>query len=333
MIPVKKAAVAEESEKSMKKKLKEKKEKTSKRTLQRMKMHWQIYLLIIPAIAWYILFAYVPMSGLLLAFKSYKAKLGILGSPWTGLSNFKMVFRDPAFMNAVFRTFQINILKLLITFPFPILLAVLFNEVRLNKSKKALQTIFTFPHFLSWIIVAGIMQNLLSSSGVVNSLLNQLFGVKVNFLANQKLFQPMLYATEIWKSAGYSAIIYMSAIAGIDQEQYEAAEIDGASRFQRIIHITIPSILPTISIMFILATGNLMSGGFDQIFNLANAVTKPVAETIDVYIYRITFQQTPSFGFSTAVSLFRSVVNLSLLLISNFVSKKLTGTNLIGSSS
>ena len=303
----------------------------SAKLLIEIKKHWQVYLLIFPAILWYVLFAYVPMTGLQLAFKSFKAKQGIWGSPWAGLDNFRMVFRDAAFTRSVLKTFEINFFKLLITFPFPIILAVIFSEVRIGKSKKVIQTIFTFPHFLSWIIVAGIMQNAFASDGIINGILYSMTGNRVNFLANQKLFIPMLYVTDIWKSAGYSAIIYMSAISGIDQEQYEAAEIDGASRMQRITHILIPSILPTVSIMFILATGSLMSGGFDQIFNLANSVTRPVAETIDVYIYRITFQLTPSFGYSTAVSLFRSVINLSLVLLSNFVSKKLTGTGLVGS--
>ena len=296
-----------------------------------MKRHWQIYVLVLPALVWYILFAYYPMAGLVLAFKTYMPRQGLFGSPWAGLGNFELVFRDPAFMRSIVTTFEINFVKLLITFPFPVLLAVLFNEVRLKRSKKIIQTVYTFPYFLSWIVVAAILQNLLSSGGIVNTALDTLFGVKVNFLGNAALFRPILYLSEIWKNAGYSAIIYMSAIAGIDQEQYEAAEVDGANRFQRILHITVPSILPTISIMFILATGNLLSGGFDQIFNLANAATKSVSETLDIYIYRITFQQAPDFGFSTAVSLFRSVVNLSLLLISNFVSKKLTGTGLVGS--
>ena len=303
-----------------------------RRTLRLMRRHWQIYVLILPPLIWYALFAFAPMGGLILAFKDYKAKMGIWGSPWAGFSNFELVFRDPAFYRSIGRTFEINIFKLLIAFPAPIILAVLFNEVRLKRSKKPLQVIYTFPHFLSWIIVAAILQNLLSSRGVVNTMLTAIGLEKVNFLGNPKLFKPMLYLSEIWKTAGYSAIIFMSSIAGIDQEQYEAAEVDGATRLQRIWHITLPSILPTIAIMFILQAGNLLSGGFDQIFNLGNPATMPVAETLDIYIYRITFAQAPNFGFSTAVSLFRSVVNLGLLLLTNLVSRKTTGTALIGSS-
>ncbi len=300
-----------------------------KKTLLKMKKHWQVYLLVLLPMLWYLLFAYYPMAGLSLAFKTYHAKKGIWGSPWCGLDNFRMVFNDAAFMRSVWTTLEINLVKLLVTFPFPILLAVLFNELRMNRTKKALQVIYTFPNFLSWVIVSSIMINLFSVSGVVNGIIASLGGEKIGFLADKSLFRPMLYITEIWKGAGYSAIIYMSAIAGIDQEQYEAAEVDGANRFQRIIHVTLPSIIPTISIMFIMATGGLMSGGFDQIFNLANSITKSVAETIDIYIYRITFQTSADFGFSTAVSLFRSVINVILLTLSNTVSKKLTGSGLL----
>lgn len=272
----------------------------------------------------------MPMGGLSLAFKTFNARQGIWGSPWAGFTNFEYLFRDPAFFAAVVRTLWINIGKLLVTFPVPIILALIFNEVRAKRYSKVVQTIFTFPNFLSWIIISGIMINVLSNNGVVNNILG-LFGAEpINFLGSEKLFVPMLYLSEIWKSAGWSAIIYIAAISGIDQEQYEAAQIDGASRLQRLRHITFPCILPTIMVMFILASGNLMTAGFDQIFNLANAATKDVAEVLDIYIYRVTFQSATDFSFSTAVSLFRSIVNMVLLLLADWGSKRLGGAGLFG---
>ena len=304
--------------------------KNKKKVLIEMRKHWQIYLLIIPPLLWYVIFAYYPMAGLQLAFKTYKVRQGIFGSPWSGLNNFKAVFRDPYFWRSVRRTLVINFGRLFITFPFPIILALLFNELRLRHSKRLMQTIFTFPYFLSWVVIAAIMQNLLSVDGLVNTLIQQAGRNPINFLGSETFFQPMLYITDIWKNAGYSSIIYLSAISGIDQDQYEAAEVDGANRWQRMVHITLPNITPTISIMFILATGSLMSNGFDQIFNLSNAATKNVAEILDMYIYRITFEASADFGFSTAVSLFRSVINLILLLVANKVSKLLGSNGLFG---
>ena len=289
-----------------------------------------IYVLLIPGLVWYFIFAYMPMGGLSLAFKTYKANLGIWGSPWCELENFTYVFRDPAFWASIKRTLIINLGRLIFQFPAPILIALMLNEVRVGRSKKVLQSIYTFPHFLSWVIVASIMTNLLSYDGLVNNIIGSMGGDTVNFLGNPKIFQPMLYISEIWKSSGYSAIIYMAAISGIDMDQYEAAEIDGASRMQRIRHITIPSILPTITVMFILMTGNLMSAGFDQIFNLNNAALKEVSDTLDMYIYRITFQSSADFSFSTAVSLFRSIINAILLFLADRGSKFMGGSGLFG---
>lgn len=294
---------------------------------------WQykeVYLLLIPALVWYLLFSYVPMGGLSLAFKAYKANLGILQSPWSGLKNFQKVFNDPWFMRSVLLTFKINGGRLIITFPFAILLALLMNELRLGKSKKIFQWIFTFPHFLSWVVIASIVTNVLAYDGMVNSLISMLGGEYFKFIGNEKFFSVLVFSTEIWKTAGWNSIIYMAAIAGIDMEQYEAADIDGASRMQKIFKITLPSIAPTIMIMFILATGNLMTTGFNQIFNLSNAAVRDVAQTLDMYIYTKTFRSVPDFGYSTALSLFRSVVNLFLLVCANTLSKKMGGSGLMG---
>ena len=256
--------------------------------------------------------------------------MGIWGSPWVGFENFRDLFHDPAFMESVWRTLAINIGKLIVTFPVPVVLALLFNELRMRRYSKVLQTVFTFPNFLSWVITSGIIINILSNTGLVNGIFQAMGFDAVNFLGSEKMFIPMLYLSEIWKTAGWSAIIYMASITGIDAEQYEAAQLDGASRFQMMRYITLPSIASTIMVMFILAAGNLMTSSFDQVFNLSNAATRDAAEVLDMYIYRITFQSSTDFSFSTAASLFRSVLNMILLLAADWGAKRMGGTGLFG---
>ena len=289
------------------------------------------YFLVAPGLLWYAIFAYIPILGLSLAFKTYRANLGIFRSPWVGMLNFEFLFRDAAFMQSVFLSLQINAGRLLFVFPYPIILALFINEIRLGRSKKILQSIFTFPHFLSWVIVSSIMINVLGRNGLVNSFIGLFCAEPVSFLGVPSYFQPMVYITDAWKTGGWSAIIYMAAIMGIDAEQYEAAEIDGATRLQRIWYITLPGIKNTIIVLFILAVGNIMTAGFDQIFNLSNPATIKAAEVLDMYIYRITFQNAADFSFSTAVSLFRSVINLILLFTADRVVKMLGGAGLIAS--
>jgi putative aldouronate transport system permease protein len=290
----------------------------------------EFYLLILPGLIWYVMFAYIPMYGLTLAFKTYKAGLGIFGSPWVGFENYVYVLRDPSFLQAVLRTLWINAGRLIFQFPFPIILALLINELRVNRFKKVLQTVYTFPYFLSWVIVASILTNVLSTTGMVNALIKICGGEPISFLGSVTLFQPMLYISEIWKSAGWSTIIYLATIAAIDVEQYKAAEIDGASRLQRMLHITLPSIKGTVVVMFILAIGYIMNAGFDQVFNISNAATAKVAETLDMYIYRVTFKASADFSFSSAVSLFKSIINFLLLIMADRVSKWAGGEGLFG---
>ena len=301
-----------------------------RRLLVEIAMNKEIYLLALPAIIWYLVFCYAPMGGLSLAFKSFKAKQGILGSPWVGMTHFNSLFKDPAFFNSLKMTLWINVVELVLCFPAPILLAVMLNELRTVRYKKVLQTLFTFPHFLSWVIIGSIIKNLLSVDGVFNGVMANFGMERVVFLGDKNLFRPVIYISEIWKEAGWSSIIYLAAISGIDQQQYEAAEIDGASRFKRIIHITLPSILPTVAVMLILQMGGIMGGHFDQIYNLQNDVIASAAETLNLYIYRITFRRTPNYGFSTAVSLFCSVINMVLLLGTNKLSERFGGTGLMG---
>lgn len=294
------------------------------------KPYWYIYLMLLPAIITLLIFSYGPMPGVLLAFKKYSARKGIWGSAWVGLKNFKILFTYADFWAALVNTLLLSVGRLLFEFPFAILLALLLNEVRSNKYRKVLQTVYTFPHFLSWIIVAGILKNLLRQDGLVNALLVQLglADQPVNFLANSSGFRPLMYVTSIWKEAGWSAIIYMAAISGIDEQMYEATLIDGAGRFKQAIYITIPSIAGTIAIMFIMQVGGLLNAGFDQVFNMRNAIVRESANILDTYIYDMTFRSAPDYSFSAAVGLFKSVFGLLLILLADRFSYKISGQSI-----
>ena len=287
-----------------------------------------LYLLILPGVLYFVVWHYMPMEGILLAFKKYNARLGIWGSEWVGLKNFKRIFITPAAIKAILNTLRISLSRLVIEFPAPIILALLLNEVVGKRFKKVLQTVYTFPHFLSWVVVSIIVSNFLSNAGFFNSLLRELGFESVNFLADKALFRPLIYFTSIWKEVGWSSIIYMAAIANVDPALYEAAELDGAGRLQQAWHITVSSIRDTIVLMFIMSVGGMMNAGFDQIFNMSNDVVKEAGQIIDTYVYDITFLSAPNYGFSTAVEVFKAVINLILMLLANKVSKKATGNAL-----
>lgn len=287
-----------------------------------------LYLLILPGVLYFVVWHYMPMEGILLAFKKYNARLGIWGSEWVGLKNFKRIFITPAAIKAILNTLRVSLSRLVIEFPAPIILALLLNEVVGKRFKKVLQTVYTFPHFLSWVVVSIIVSNFLSNAGFFNSLLRELGFESVNFLADKALFRPLIYFTSIWKEVGWSSIIYMAAIANVDPALYEAAELDGAGRLQQAWHITVSSIRDTIVLMFIMSVGGMMNAGFDQIFNMSNDVVKEAGQIIDTYVYDITFLSAPNYGFSTAVEVFKAVINLILMLLANKVSKKATGNAL-----
>ena len=281
-----------------------------------------VYLLLLPGLAFYIIFCYIPMFGLQIAFKDFMANKGFWGSPWNDFQSFKFLLKDFDFWRAVKNTITISSLSILIITPFPILLAILISEFKDGLYKKVLQTVFTFPHFITWVVMSGIIYNLLGSSGSVNTLLLMLGYESRNFLGDTALFRPIVFVSSILKEAGWSSIIYLATIAGINPELYDAVTVDGANRFKKIIHITLPSLMPTITILFILHVGRIMDFNFDMIFNLYNPVVYPVADIIDTYIYRISFpsalsSSTADFGYTTAVGLFKSVINFILLLIAN----------------
>lgn len=290
--------------------------------LNRILFHKYFYIMLIPVLVWYLIFTYFPMYGVMLAFKSYNFK-GILASPWVGLENFKDLMGDPSFWTAFRNTIIISFGKLVFTFPAPIIFAILISEVSRNKLRRVYQTIFTFPHFISWVVLSGIIINIFSQAGLYNQFVQALGGKQTALLVDTEFFRPMLYVTHIWKEIGWDSIIYLAALAGINPEIYEAASIDGANRFQRIIHITWPGISSTVAILFILAIGGVMNGGgFDQIFNLYSAPVYSVADTIDTYVYRGSFSAGMDFGYTTAVGLVKSIINLFMLYMANTLVRK-----------
>ena len=282
-----------------------------------------LYLLLIPLAVYYIIFCYLPMYGIVLAFKSFDYSKGIIGSPWNNFQNFRDVFSNPGFWTAFRNTMIISLGRLVIEFPIPIILALLFDEISKRKFSRVFQTIFTFPHFLSWIILSGIIITLLGNNGIVNQLLALCGLPKNSVLMNGKSFLGLLFVSNIWKEAGWSTIIYLAAISGINPELYEAADIDGADRFQKMCVITLPAIKNTVVILLLLAVGNMMNGGFDQIFNLYNPAVYSTSDILDTFVYRSAFTDATGFGFSTTVGFMKSIVNFILLFGADRIAKVL----------
>lgn len=297
-----------------------------KSLLKRMIEYKYFYILVAPLLAYYIVFEYVPLYGLVLAFKEFNFSKGIWGSEWVGLANFREIFYLNDFWIAFRNTVIIAFGRLLFEFPVPIVVAILLNEVRTARLKKFYQVVYTFPHFLSWVIISGILINFLGTFGVLNQLLD-IFGFqKVNLLVDPSSFRALIFSSSLWRDMGWGTIIYLAAIAGINPSLYEAASIDGANRLQRMWHITWPGLKSTVAILFILNVGAMMSsggGGFDQIFNLYNPAVYEKADILDTYIYRRTFSVGESFGTSTAVGLFKSIINFVLLYTANKAAKRL----------
>ncbi len=283
-----------------------------------------LYLLLLPVIAWYLIFAYLPMGGLSLAFKNFRYDMGLWASPWIGFEHFSKMFEDKDFWNALKNTLVFAAGKICILFPMPVILAVLLNEMRANKTKKFFQTVFTFPHFITWVVLAGILINMFGSNGMVNASLSALGFQKISPLSDSSMFRPFIWLSALWKEIGWDSIIYLAAFAGIDPGLYEAASIDGANRFQKMIHISWPGIRGTVAIMFILAVGSLMTNGasFDQVFNLYSEPVYNVADTLDTFVYRSSFSIGTNFGYTTAVGFLKSVINVILITVTNRIVTK-----------
>ncbi|MBO2515911.1 MAG: protein lplB [Clostridiales bacterium] len=289
-----------------------------------------LYLLLLVPMAWYVIFHYIPMAGIGMAFENYRFNKGLFESPWVGFKHFERLFNTPQFLTALKNTLVISLTRLIVEFPVPMFLAVMLTEMRFTRTAKIYQTVLTLPHFLTWIVLAAIFSNLLNSDGVINTLIMNLGGKRVKFFTDGGLYRAFLYLSSIWKGAGWSAIMYMAVITGIDPALYEAATLDGASRTQRIRYVTLPHLKEIFVVMLVLKIGSFMNGNFEQIFTTYNPSVYNVADTIDTYVYRITFQSTPNYSFSTAVGLFKSVVNFILLIGSDWLAKKISGSGLFG---
>lgn len=290
----------------------------------RMKRGWQIYLMLLPVMLFYILFSYAPMYGIALAWKDYLPSQGILGSPSVGWKYFEQFFTRPMMFRALKNTIVISLLKLIFCFPAPIILALLLNEVRNSAYRKTLQWMVYLPYFISWVVIGGIVKQMLAvDDGLFNNILAAFGKERKPFLLTSSAFYPILILTELWKGMGWGTVIYIAAISGIDPCLYEAATIDGSNRFGHVWYITLPGLLPLITVNLIMQIGNIMNAGFDSVYNLYNDGILDVAEIIDTLVY--TYAQKSRYGFSTAVGLFKNVINFILLMGGNALTKKING--------
>ena len=290
--------------------------------------HFPLVVMFLPAIIYFFVFKYIPIYGITLAFKDYNISKGIMGSEWVGLEHFTKLLRSSTFTRSVRNTIIISFGKILFGFPAPIILALFLNEVKNLRFKKVVQTISYMPHFLSWVILAGIFHQFFSpSNGVINNILGMLGIEPIYFMASNEWFRTVLVATSVWQGVGWGTVVYIAAIAGINPEYYEAAECDGASRFQKMFKITLPLLAPTIAVLFILRVGSVLDAGFDQVFNLYSKGVFEKGEIIDTYVYRLGLGNM-KYDQATAVGLFKNAIGFVLVVITNFVSKKLSGSGI-----
>ena len=286
---------------------------------------WQLYVLLIPALLWAVIFAYYPMYGVVIAFKDYKIRAGILGSPWADpiLKYFQQFFSTSIALNAIKNTIVISLESLVIAFPIPIIFALLLNQIQGNRIKKTIQTISYAPYFMSNVVVVSIISVFFAANGVVNNLVTSAGGKETLFTSLPEWFRTLFIGSNIWQTMGFNAVIFIAALTAISPDYYEAATIDGASRFQRILYIDIPMILPTIILMLILQIGNIMNVGYEKAYLMQNGSNTLVSELISTYVYKVGLQ-TAQYSFATAVGLFNSVVNFIILVTANFIAKKVS---------
>lgn len=282
---------------------------------------WQLHLMILPGLLFILLFKYMPLGGITIAFKEFLPGKGIWRSPWVGLENFEYMLALPDTKRVMWNTLFIAAAKILINFPVPIIISILLNEVKNHRFKRSVQTIIYLPYFISWVILAGIIQDLFAKEGLINQFLG-IFGAEpVFFLGNKYAFLGVLIGTDVWKNFGYNTVVYLAAITGIDETLYEAAKIDGANRFQQIWNVTLPGIAPIVVLMMILNLGNVLNAGFEQIFNLYNPLVYETADIIDTFVYRISLVEA-NYSLGTAVGLLKSVVSFILIVTSYKIANK-----------
>lgn len=291
--------------------------------MKRKKDQAALHLMMLPSMILLIIFSFIPMFGIVMAFQNYMPAKGILESPWVGIDNFKFMFQMPDSKQIFINTITIAVSKIILSTFVTIIFALLLNEIKNGFMKRSIQTIVYLPHFLSWVILATVVVNIFAYDGPINAVL-EMFGIEpILFMASNKWFRFILVVTSVWKGFGYGSIIYLSALSGIDPGLYEAAAIDGANRFKRIWHITLPGILPTIMLVTIMNLPNVLNAGFDQIFNLYNPLVMETSDIIDTWVYRVGLVQR-QYSLGTAVGLLRSIVGIILMLSANKIAKKLT---------
>ena len=286
-----------------------------------------IYLMLLPVVTYFIIFQYVPLVGAQIAFRDFSPMLGFFKSPWVGFNWFNEFFSSYYFVRLIRNTFLINVYDIIFGFPAPIILALLLNEIRINYIKRVIQTVTYLPHFISIIVICGMIVDFFSRRGIVNSLIGHLGIAPIPFMVLPEWFRPIFVGSNIWTQVGWGSIIYLAALTAIDQELYEAATMDGAKRFRQLLHITLPSIMPTIVIMFILRIGRIMTVGFEKVLLLYNSSTYETADVISTFVYRKGILEM-SYSYSTAVGLFNSVINLIMLVTFNNISKKVSESSL-----
>jgi putative aldouronate transport system permease protein len=286
--------------------------------------YWMLYAMAVPGVVWLVLFRYIPMMGSIIAFQDYQIFRGIWKSPWVGFLHFERLFASPDFYRVFRNTLILGFYNVFLTFPIPIALAVFINEVQLVRVKRTIQTILYLPHFFSWVIIAGLTFSLLSYNGPINTLLSS-FGYRpILFMQRESLFRFIVTTAAVYKEAGWGTIVFLAAITGIDTQLYEASMIDGANRFQRIFHITIPCILPTAVILLLLRIGNFMTLGFDSVYNFLTPLTYSVGDIFDTYVFRVGIT-SGRYSFTTAVGLFQSAIGVLFIWGFNRLSKKISG--------
>ena len=301
----------------------------TKKTLgKRVAEHWIAYLMVLPAVVWYIVWNYFPMYGILIAFKDYSIFKGVFKSEWVGLKNFIEFFSSPYAWRVIRNTITINLYSLVTIFPLTIILALLLNEIRIKWFKSGVQTMLYLPHFISTVVVAGIVVTFLSpSSGIVNIIIAAFGGEKTYFLTKAKYFKPIYLIMSGWQGIGFGTILYTAALSGIDESLYEAARLDGASKLRQIWHVTLPGIAPTISIKLIMTIGGLLSVGSEAILLLYQPITYETADVISTYVYRMSIEGG-NYSLGTAIGLFNGVVGALLVIIANKISQKITNAGL-----
>jgi putative aldouronate transport system permease protein len=298
-----------------------------KRVVKDFKVNKSLYIMVIPVLVFYILFHYKPMYGVIIAFKNFSPTKGILGSDWVGFKHFIDFISSMYFVRTLKNTIVINVVNLIFGFPAPIILALLVNELKNKYFSKVVQTISYLPHFISLVVVCGMIIDFTRDTGIINDIIALFGGERVTLLSVPKYFVPVFVGSDIWQGLGWGSIIYLAALAGIDQELYEAACVDGAGKWKQTIHITIPGILPTIVILLVLRIGNMLNVGFEKIILLYSPVTYETADVISSYVYRKGLQEF-NFSFSAAVGLFNSIVNFILLISANKMSRKFNDSSL-----